>query len=170
MVGVAVDDPLRTVAAVVTTPSGAVLVYGTVLPWGADPGPDPEAPARGWSEMDRVLPLQLAEWRRLQNAHPGVPLVVAGDLNMSLGGPHYYGTKRCREVLLEGATRLGLQCATTADRVPVGALRHPAIDHVLVPSSWETRVVAAWEGRAEGGARLSDHSGLVVEVLGGEGR
>ncbi len=164
LVGIAVDAPVRTVAALVTTPAGPLLVYGTVLPWGADPGPDLANRAKGWSEMDRVLPLQLAEWRRLRDAHPGVPLVVAGDLNMNLGGPHYYGTKRCRDVLLTGVQGLGLVCATATDRVPTGALRHPPIDHVLLPVSWSTPVVSAWEGRTPEGVRLSDHSGLAVEV------
>lgn len=164
LLGIPVNDPIRTVAALVTTPAGPLLVYGTVLPWGTDPGPDLANPAKGWSEMDRVLPLQLAEWRRLRDAHPGVPLVVAGDLNMNLGGPHYYGTKRCRDTLLTGVQGLGLVCATTTDRVPPGALRHPPIDHVLVPASWSTPVVSAWEGRTPEGVRLSDHSGLVVEV------
>lgn len=164
LAGVTVDDPVRTVAAVVSTPAGPILVYGTVLPWGSDPGPNPAAPAKGWSEMDRVLPLQIAEWRRLRDAHPGLPLVVAGDLNMNLGGRHYYGTRRCRDTLLAGVQALGLACATTADRVPEGALLHPPIDHILVPASWSTRVVSAWEGTNAEGDRLSDHSGFVVEV------
>jgi endonuclease/exonuclease/phosphatase family metal-dependent hydrolase len=161
---VAVDDPVRTVAAVVSTPAGPLLVYGTVLPWGTDPGPDLANPAKGWTEMDRVLPLQLAEWGRLRDAHPGVPLVVAGDLNMNIGGPHVYGTKRCRTALLAGLPGLGLACATSADRVPSGALRAPVIDHVLVPSSWSARVASAWEGTNADGIDLSDHSGVVVEV------
>jgi Endonuclease/Exonuclease/phosphatase family len=164
LAGLVVDDPVRTVAAVVAAPGGPLLIFGTVLPWGTDPGPDPAHPAKGWSEMDRVLPLQLAEWRRLRDAHPGLPLVVAGDLNMNLGGTHHYGTKRCREALRAGLAGLGLACATAADRVPTGALRYPAIDHVLVPASWSPRVVSAWEGRDAAGVRLSDHSGLVVEV------
>jgi hypothetical protein len=160
------DDAERTVAVEVTAHFGPLIVYGTVLPWGGDPGPDATCPAKGWSEMDRLLPLQLAEWRRLRDAHPEVPLVVAGDLNMNLGGAHYYGTKRCRATLLDGIRELGLACATTTDKVPVGALRYPPIDHVLVPASWSTRVVSAWEGTTPEGVRLSDHSGLVVEVAG----
>ncbi len=146
------DDPERTVAVEVTARFGPLLVYGTVLPWGGDPGPDATCPAKGWSEMDRLLPLQLAEWRRLRDAHPEVPLVVAGDLNMNLGGAHYYGTKRCRATLLDGIRELGLACATTTDKVPVGALRYPPIDHVLVPASWATRVVSAWEGTTPQGS------------------
>lgn len=156
-------DPLRTLAVEVTSPFGPLLVYGTVLPWGNDPGPDPGSPASGWAEMDRVLPIQLAEWRRLREAHAGVPLLVAGDLNMNLGGPHYYGTARCRRTLLGALSELRLACATTHERIPSGLLRHPPIDHVLVPDDWTTRVFSAWDG-THGGARLSDHSGLVVEA------
>ncbi len=159
-----VEDPLRTVAALLESPVGPLVVYGTVLPWGTDPGPTGKA--RGWSEMDRVLPLQVGEWRRLRERFPDAPLVVAGDLNMNLGGKHYYGTASCRKVLREGLADVGLACATETDRVPAGALRHPHIDHVVVPSAWvpRSRVVSAWEGTTADGARLSDHSGLVLEV------
>jgi hypothetical protein len=156
-------EPVRTVGIEVSAPFGPLLVYGTVLPWGTDPGPDPGSPARGWAEMDRVLPIQLAEWRALRTAHPEVPLVVAGDLDMNLGGPHYYGTARCRRALLGALPELGLACASTHERIPAGALHHPPIDHVLVPEGWTTRVVSAWEG-TQAGARLSDHSGMVVEA------
>jgi hypothetical protein len=161
-----VDDPVRTVAAVLESPAGSLLVYGTVLPWHSDPGPDPACPSKAWREQDRVLPLQLAEWGRLGARFPDAPLVVAGDLNMNLGGPHYYGTARGRRQLREGLAELGLACATETDRVPAGSLVHPPIDHVLVPDAWapRTRVVSAWEGTTAAGMRLSDHSGLVVEV------
>lgn len=161
---VAVDDPVRTTAALIDAPSGPLLVYGTVLPWGTDPGPT--GGARGWTEMDRVLPLQLAEWRRLRARYPEAALVVAGDFNVNLGGPHYYGTERARKVLRAGLEELQLGCATESDRVPSGALVHPPIDHIVVPAAWlpRTTVSSAWEGRDPHGRGLSDHSGLVVEV------
>ena len=116
-------DPVRTVAALLDSPVGPVAVYGTVLPWHSDPGPG-DVPARSWSEQDRVLPIQLAEWRVLQQTFPGVPLLVAGDLNMSLGGKHYYGTARGRKALRSGLAELGLGCATEFERFPVGGLRY----------------------------------------------
>lgn len=159
-----VADNVRTVAAVLTTPMGNIAVFGTVLPWGTDPGPS--GTARGWSEMDRVLPLQLAEWARIRERHPGVPLVIAGDFNLSLGGQSYYGTKRARTVLREGLGALGLSCASEWDCLPDAAIRHSPIDHVVVPAEWvvRTKVVCAWEGIDANGVKLSDHSGLVVEV------
>ena len=61
---------------------------------------------------------------------------------------------------------LDLVCVTETDRVPEGNLRWPPIDHVLVPAAWSRRtsVISAWEGTTVQGVRLSDHSGLVVEV------
>lgn len=158
-------DPQRTVAAVIEAPSGPLVIYGTVLPWHADGGPAPDQAARGWAEQDRILPIQLAEWRTIQDRFPEAPLIVAGDLNMNLGGPHYYGTARGRTALQEGLRDLGLGCATTTGDVPPGLLRAPPIDHVLVRSAWlpRTRVVSAWEGDADG-VKLSDHSGLMIEV------
>ena len=162
----AVADPIRTVAALLDTPFGPVLVYGTVMPWGNDAGPDPKSPSTRWTEQGRVLPEQVAEWARLRGQHPGAALVVAGDFNMNLGGKHHYGTLRGRVTLREGSSKNGLFCATETERVPSGALRDPPIDHVAVPACWEgrTTVAAAWEGRAPDGVKLSDHSGLVVEV------
>ena len=50
-----VEDPHRTVAALLKTPSGPVAVYGTVLPWGSDVGPG-GGPTKHWTEQDRVSP------------------------------------------------------------------------------------------------------------------
>ena len=160
-----VEDPHRTVAVLLDAPRGRIAVYGTVLPWHSDPGPG-AVPAKAWTEQDRVLPIQLAEWEAIQARFPGVPLVVAGDLNMNLGGKHYYGTARGRKALHEGLEALGLGSATEHERMPLDALRHPPIDHVVVPKAWlpGSRVVAAWEGTDASGKKLSDHSGMVVEV------
>lgn len=160
---VTVCDRVRTVGALLDSPIGPLLVFGTVLPWGSDPGSG-AVPARGWSEHHRVIPAQTEEWRHLRARFPGVPMVVAGDLNMNLGGRHYYGTVRGRALLREGMARAELVCATETERVPAGALVDPPIDHVLVPVAWaaQTRVVSAWEGKTP--ERLSDHSGVVVAV------
>lgn len=158
-------DRKRTAAAVLDTPAGRVIVYGTVLPWHSDRGDHPpDAVVRNWSEHHRVIPKQAGEWKAIQTAHPGASLIVAGDLNMNLGGSHYYGTKLGRKLLRDEMADLGLACATEID--PQGRLKYPPIDHVLSPTSWKSRVTDAWEGRRENLPRLSDHSGLVVELQG----
>lgn len=159
-----VDDPNRTVAALVDSPAGSLLIYGTVIPWHSDPGPKKDA--RGWAEHHRIVPLQGREWARLTAAHPGASLCVAGDLNMNLGGPHYYGTAKGREMLRDGMKSANLVCVTETGCIPKGLLAHGPIDHVCLsePLAGRARVDRAWEGRDGVGSRLSDHSGLVVSI------
>lgn len=164
---VPVVDEERTVAALVDAPSGPLMIFGTVLPWQFDRGKHPNgAVVRSWSEQYRVIDEQTKEWSALRRAHFGVPLCVAGDLNLNLGGPHWYGTYRGREATREAMRQNGLVCCTEYDCIPRGLLAHSPIDHVLISKSLavNSRVAAAWEGTASDGVRLSDHSGLVVEL------
>ncbi len=166
---VEVIDPVRTVAAMVMVPTGPLLVYGTVMPWASDRGDAPfGAPVRAWSEHHRVVAQQGEEWAALRERYPGVDLCVAGDLNMNLGGKHYYGTAHGRRLLREAMMAHDLFCATETEQVPAGSLAHPPIDHVLLPTAWapRTAVIATWEGRDGPEPRMSDHSGLVVAVGG----
>ncbi len=162
-----VADANRTVAALIDTPLGRTVVFGTVLPWHSDRGEPPsDPPPRNWQEQDRVTPLQGAASRDLRHAFPDARLCVAGDLNMNLGGPHLYGTARGRGLLTRAMEEADLACLTSFDRVPAGALKQGLIDHILFDAAYAERaeVVATWEGRTADGARLSDHSGAVVAL------
>lgn len=163
-----VVDEHRTAAAVFGTPMGDLIVFGTVLPWHSDRGErPPEAAMANWSEHHRVIEQQALEWRDLQSKYgPHTRLCVGGDLNMNLGGKHYYGTKRGRELLRTAMSKLHMTCATETKTSPPYPLENPPIDHILVPSSWDEkcRVVCAWKGRVGKEPRLSDHSGLVIEI------
>jgi endonuclease/exonuclease/phosphatase family metal-dependent hydrolase len=160
----AVLDPSRTVAALFESPVGPLLVYGTVLPWGSDRGPDGNA--AGWTEHHRIIPVQAKEWASLQAAHPDATLCVAGDLNMNLGGAHYYGTARGRSMLRAGLAGAHLVCVTETELVPPGLLSHGPIDHICISRPWarEATVVGAWEGTDTDGHRLSDHSGIAIDA------
>jgi endonuclease/exonuclease/phosphatase family metal-dependent hydrolase len=159
---VEVADKSRTVAAIYETPAGPLLVYGTVMPWHSDRDP---SDTENWIKHHRVVPEQAAEWVTLRRQHPNAALCVAGDLNMNVGGRHYYGTKEGRRLLEVGMAGAGLTCVTRTEDVPDNLLAKPHIDHVLIPADWakRTRVVAAWPGTISG-VRLSDHSGIVVEM------
>ncbi len=151
-------DQERTVAALIDLgTSKQLLVYGTVMPWKGDRG------RQDWSEHHAVVPKQAAEWRELIQRYPNAALCVAGDFNTDMGTGSYYGTKRGIAMLRTGLADCQLFCATEMTRVPAGSLQHPPIDHIAVPSAWEssTSVVSAWP--AQKGV-LSDHSGLVIEV------
>ena len=158
-------DPGRCVAARLDAgKAGELVIYGTVLPWNGDTGPDETPSARGWAEFRRVVPGQGQEWASLQGRYPLATLVVAGDLNQDLGGPHYYGTKDCRALLNAQMEKTGLTCLTTTDRFDQGVLEHPPIDHVCASPgrgrSFTTRV-HGWNNIADG-LRLSDHGGTLV--------
>lgn len=156
-------DVDRTTAAIIEAPVGPVLIYGTVLPWHSDSGPG--GTAKNWSEHQRVIPEQGAEWLRLLAAHQGVHLVVAGDLNTTVGCSTYYGTKLGRQLLGDALDRAGLVCVTRDENRPVDLVARPFIDHVCVSREIgeSGKVVDAWEGVVDG-VRLSDHSGVVIEV------
>lgn len=159
-------DPRRCVAARLDAgDAGELIVYGTVLPWNGDTGPDETLPARGWEEFRRVVPARGHEWASLRGRHPFATLVVAGDLNQDLGGRHYYGTKDCRALLNAQMAESNLTCLTTTDRFDQGVPEHPPIDHVCVSPgrarSFTTRV-HGWNNVADG-VRLSDHGGTLVD-------
>jgi len=137
--------------------SRKLIVYGTVMPWKGDRG------IQDWSEHHRVVSQQCAEWHELSRSYPDAALCVAGDYNTDMGTGSYYGTKQGIAMLRAGLTACKLFCATEMLRVPLGLLQNPPIDHIAVPSAWEssTSVVSAWPSQK---GVLSDHSGLVIEV------
>jgi exonuclease III len=151
-------DKERTVALLLDIGQpNSLLVYGTVMPWKGD------REKQDWSEHHRVVPDQCAEWRELTQRHPGAAFCVAGDFNTDMRTGSYYGTKKGIALLREGLADCGLFCATEMPRVPAGLLQNPPIDHIAVPSAWEsyTSVVSAWPSQK---GVLSDHSGVVIEV------
>jgi endonuclease/exonuclease/phosphatase family metal-dependent hydrolase len=163
-------DEQRTVAALIASPKGQLVLYGTVLPWHSDRNQaDANSPVSGWSKHYQVLEEQEQEWRLLQQNFAEASLCVAGDLNVSLGGPHYYGTTHGRLLMKAALRNCGLFCATSFDRIPAGMLKYSPIDHVLLPADWKlfAMVSCAWEGTTGDKVRLSDHSGLAVSIAEG---
>jgi hypothetical protein len=163
-----VVDEERTVAARIDTPHGEMVVFGTVLPWHSDRGKHPiDTKVPNWSEHYRVIDEQCAEWAALRRDRPNAALCVAGDLNLNLGGPHYYGTARGRTAIRAAMDHNNLVCTTEFGQIPEECrLTNSPIDHVLISEglAGNSRVAEAWEGKQPDGTRLSDHSGLVVEL------
>src|SRR5688572_17657641 len=56
--------------------AGEVVVYGTVLPWNGDVGPDKGSPAKGWEEFPRAGTGQGREWASLRERSPEATLIV----------------------------------------------------------------------------------------------
>jgi endonuclease/exonuclease/phosphatase family metal-dependent hydrolase len=160
-------DPRRTVAVRLDAGNaGELVVYGTVLPWNTDAGPDQANPARGWDEFRRIVPGQGGEWASLRADFPQATLVVAGDLNQDLGGRHYYGTKDCRALLNVQLRRSELRCLTTTDRFDENVLVHPPIDHVCAGPGRNRSFTSTAQGwnKSTDGVTLSDHGGTLVDL------
>lgn len=158
---------VRTAIALLDAPIGPMLVFGTVWPWHSDNG---EYPAdKVWANWARQAPVileQRKEWSRLTAKWPHSILCVAGDLNMTFGGPTAYGSRAGRIEAALAMQRFDLACTTSWARLPHGALGRAPIDHVLLPRpiADRTRVSDLWPGRPRELDRLSDHSGIVVEI------
>ena len=155
-----------TVTALVSTPAGKLLVYGTVIAWANDPTHDDGTPARMWDVHLAEIQRQGAEWAALRSAHPTVPLVVAGDLNQDRDGSGWYGTKKARADLGQALDAAGLVCATDADVVTAGLLASEhLVDHICVPRALADRAtLRCWERVDADGQRLSDHPVVAIDV------
>ena len=51
-------------------------------------------------------------------------MIVAGDLNMNLGGKPYYGTNQSRALLQAGLIEADMTCVTETDNFPPDQLDH----------------------------------------------
>jgi len=158
---------VRTAAAIIDSPLGQMLVFGTVWPWHSDTGEYPGDPAwTNWLRQAPAIAQQAGQWTELVKQWQGSILCVAGDLNMTFGGPGAYCS---REGRLEAALAMqahDLVCTTAWARLPRDALDRAPIDHILLPHAigCRTRVCDAWPGHPADPSRLSDHSGLIVEI------
>ena len=61
-------DPRTSVSALVHAPDGPVVVYGTVLPWANDRGPD--GTARMWDKNFHVGSRNLWSTKSVRSPHP----------------------------------------------------------------------------------------------------
>lgn len=142
------------------TPLGKTLVYGTIFPYFT--GPQREIPHR------RSAGLQIEDWRELRARFPDDHLVIAGDLNMTMGGSERYVVKEVREAVLQACQELGLTCLTNAPLPDVRPEGKVNIDHVIVSNSLKSEGdVLLWMPRGERNGLprdLSDHNGVTVTL------
>lgn len=155
-----------TIAARVEAPFGPLIVYGTVIAWANEPVFDDGQPAKPWEVHLAEIERQSREWVTMRDSYPGVPLVVAGDLNQGRSGRKWdYGTAAARRDLTDGLNRAGLRCATEVDLVEDGPLDRSHVEHICIDHRLEVvGDVHAWDRVDHDGTRLSDHPTLAVDV------
>lgn len=157
------------VAGLVRTPAGRLLVYGTVIAWANDKGEHGEH--RMWQRHAEEIQRQGQEWQQLRDEYPGVPLVVAGDFNQDRDGSGWYGTHHVREMLTVALTAAGLVVVTDADVVQAGLYDHNLVDHVAISTdllAHHTTAMTVLHRDHEDGTHLSDHPTVVVDLTSNE--
>lgn len=156
-----------TVAARIDSPTGPLIVYGTVIAYHGERHHDDGREAQGWEVHRTEIDRQGAEWRRLRAENPGVPIVVAGDLNQGRSGRRSeYGNTAVRQALTDAFDAAGLRCVTEIDLVATGQITERShVQHIAVSDSiGVVGPVLAWDRVDDTGYRLSDHPTVAVEI------
>jgi hypothetical protein len=153
-------------AAVVDVDAVRHLVVGVCTPWrpGQPPLPMSAVPegTAGKEEWAAVLMRLQAALRALCAEYPGLPLVIAGDFNQTVGGPWCTGSRAGEAAL----GKLASDHRVTIHTADLRSVREygNAIDHILAPSATRPAVVflpGAVPGRK---APASDHAGYWVDL------
>ena len=158
-------DPFFSVCAEVESSAGPMIVYGTIITYANDRGPD--GTARRWEEHRKSIGLHGADWLRLRQEFPNHLLCVAGDFNQSRDGSGWYEDAESVKMLSVAFDASDLQCVTEADMRASGQLKSRAsIDHICLSKSVAVQgvTVGAWEGTTTDGCKMSDHNGIVIDV------
>jgi hypothetical protein len=158
-------DPSFTVCAEIDSPSGPIIVFGTIITYANDGGPNGKA--RRWEEHRKSINSHAADWYRLQKEFPDHLFCIAGDFNQSRDGSGWYEDAESVKMLSVALDRSSLQCVTEVDMRANGILQSRAsIDHICLSKSLATQVVSvgAWEGTTPDGRRMSDHNGIFIDI------
>jgi endonuclease/exonuclease/phosphatase family metal-dependent hydrolase len=136
-------------------------VDGVVLPYMHDPAPG-IAPV--WSRFMEELGHQRNLWLRIRREYPEIPIVVAGDLNQTLGGSRRYGSPATRDALVQALSDAELMCQTSGDE-PTGQLRRiHLVDHICATNHLNAGGnYNLWGPKTADGLSMSDHAGIAIE-------
>jgi endonuclease/exonuclease/phosphatase family metal-dependent hydrolase len=127
-----------------------------VLPWYQDTG----------RTVAYEIAKQTEDIQKMRLSHVGVSVCVAGDLNVNLDGPHYYGKDESKVAVRTCLADLGL--VTLTDFAHTGQVQFGEfglIDHIAVSELFVERAGApdVWQRENERGQTMSDHCGVAIE-------
>lgn len=158
-------EPFFTVCAEVESPAGPMVVFGSIITYANDKGPD--GTARRWEEHRKSIESHGANWWRLRKEFTDHLFCVAGDFNQSRDGSGWYEDAESVKMLSAALDGSDLQCVTEGNMRASGHLkRRASIDHICLSKSLATQgvTVGAWEGTTVDGCRMSDHNGVVIDI------
>lgn len=166
-----VSETMLSVCADVSTPLGAVAVYGTIIPYHGYKGKDGKSEC--WEEHYKAISQQSQDWANIIRDNPDHSLIVAGDFNQTRDGTtHTYGTQQGRCLLTQALEQLNIKCLTEENfginrklkSDPQKQKIRNNIDHICVAgNSLKAHYVGAWDHFTTEGISLSDHNGVYVD-------
>ena len=176
------NDPETTACAAIETPLGPTLFYGTIIPYHAAGGRWPYrfgsetvTGKKQWQLHYDAIDYHGKEITRLKKAYPKHHFCFGGDLNQSrdgrrwAGNRQWYGTKLGREKLSTLLAANNMCCVTQSDFFATGQLTtRSMVDHLCLDHELAACVsrVEPWEaGNLDSGKRLTDHSGIWIDLL-----
>lgn len=157
-------DPTYAVCAEVDSPFGAMLVYGTVIPYANEKGIS--GTAKRWEEHRHSIRQHHQDWLRIQKQYPNHLLCVAGDFNQSRDGSGWYEEKESVGLLSAALDDLSLDCVTEENMMERG-LSRATVDHICLSKRLVPHLVnvGAWEGTTLEKGKMSDHNGVFVDMM-----
>lgn len=157
-------DPNYAVCAEIDSPFGAMIVYGTVITYANDKGIS--GTAKRWEEHRRSIQHHHEDWLRIQKQYPNHLMCIAGDFNQSRDHSGWYEEKQSVQMLSAALGKLSLVCMTEENfRTTIG-LSRSTVDHICLSESlvpYKVKV-GAWERTTPENEKMSDHSGVFVDL------
>lgn len=165
-------DNETAVCALIETPMGELIVYGTIITWRNDKGKNSNSPV--WFEHDKSIVDHGLDWRLIQDQNLGIPFIVMGDFNQTRdGASRGYRSPNGIQLLNEQLNENQLSCISEEDFGANGQLkpdpknkglyRHN-VDHILVSKSQITvDRVGVWDHFSQE-TYWSDHNGIYAEL------
>jgi endonuclease/exonuclease/phosphatase family metal-dependent hydrolase len=169
-------DPETAVCAELDHGGTPLLVYGTIIPYGAAGinyryryNGETVVGKKAWQLHYESIQAHGARWKELRREYPAHSLCVAGDLNQNRDGRRWYGTKHGREQLGPALAGANLVCVSARPlKSAEGDVLQPTVDHICLDHNLTARItsVRGWApGAMPDGCPVSDHRGVYVDVM-----
>ncbi len=172
-------DAYRTVCALIKSPFGEILVYGTIIPYhmaGVNGSRYENKGYHAWQMHEEDIIRQSFDWKQIMSDFPNTPFFLIGDFNQTRGYlSKGYGTDKCRDLLTAKLKENHLICVTEIDFTEQNQLREDPktknvrknIDHICISesllNSFSKYEIGAWNHFNEDGFHISDHNGVCID-------
>jgi endonuclease/exonuclease/phosphatase family metal-dependent hydrolase len=145
-------DDGTAVCAEIDTPRGPMIVYGTILTYANDTGPNGKS--KKWVEHRKAIADHSEDWTKIAAKFPQHSLCIAGDFNTSFCDNYYAAeTNRSDLLVVLEALEMRILTADVAQNIDHVAVSQPLVKDCAVS-------VAIWNEDKQ----LSDHIGVCVEI------